>query len=107
VEDSRTGGDEHSVFDGAVDDVGVGTDEAVVADRERVRGVAPQHGVLHHDAFGSDLDRAALRDDLGAEEDAGAGTDDDVSADGRVWRHVGRGVDSRGLALVRDQHGRA
>jgi hypothetical protein len=35
VEDSRTAGDEHSVFDGTAD------------------------GVLHHDAFGSDLGRAA------------------------------------------------
>ena len=100
VEHSSAGGDEYLVLDGAADHMAVGADQAIVADAQGVARAAAQHRVVHDDALAADIDRAALGDQLGAEQDAAAGADADVAAKYGVGRDPGGGIDAWRLAGV-------
>ena len=105
MEDGGTGGDEDFVFNRTTDNVSVRADETVVTKLERMTSIAPEDRVLHHYAFGSNLDRTSFRDDLRAEKNSGACADDDIAAYSRVWRDIGCGVDPWRFALMCDEHG--
>lgn len=71
--------------------MGVGADQAMIADDAVMPTARPDHRVLQYDAVPSDLDRsAAFPDQPGAMHDAGSDTDDDIAADARIRRDPGR-----------------
>ena len=107
MEDGGTSSDEDFVFDRTANNVGVRANEAVIANLERVTSVAPKDGVLHHDAFGSDLDRAAFRDNLRTEKNSATRADDDIAAYSRVRCYMHSGVYPWRFALMCDDHDRA
>jgi len=90
-----SGGHEHLVLDGGPVEVGVRPDQDGVPDPERVLGAAAEHGVLHHQDVGADLDPAAVPGDDRPVQDPAAGADRDVSGDDRGRGDPGRGIDGR------------
>jgi hypothetical protein len=68
-------------------------DEDRVPDPQWVRGAAAEHGVLHHEDVGTDLDRPAVAGDDRSVQHPAAGPDRDVSADDGRGCDPGRGID--------------
>jgi hypothetical protein len=104
MKDCCTRGNEHIIVHGATHDVSIRADQAVVADAQRMASGTSQNGVRHDDALAADRYRPAFCDDLCAEHHATSRADGNVAADEGIRRDPGRGIDSRGDAIVCDEH---
>ena len=80
--------------------------EHVVADDDRMPRPSAHEGVLHDDALLADHDRAVLRGEDRAVQDAAAGADPHVAGEHGGGRDRGGGMDDRAVAAMLDQHGR-
>lgn len=104
MKDGRTGGDEDFVLDCATHYMCIRTNEAVVADAQRMARRAPKNSVLHHNALSTDRNRAALGDDLSPIHDSTARTDGHVAANNGIWCNIGGRIDLGRGAGMPDEH---
>src|SRR5688572_17214148 len=105
MEDGTARSEKDFLLDRAADHMSVGADKAIGGDAQPMGGRAAQNRVLHDDALATNLDGAALRDDLCAKHDSRARADSDVPAHGGVRSNEGRGINNGRLAQVFDEHG--
>src|ERR1700730_8218322 len=104
MKDGRPAGDEDLAFPGTTHYMRIRTNEAVVADAQRVACRAPQNSVLHDDALSADRDRPALGDDLSPVHDSTARADGHIAANNGIRCNVGGGIDlGRGAGML-DEH---
>jgi hypothetical protein len=105
MKNCRSCGDEDLIFQQSPSDMGVRTDQAMIADGAIVTTSGPHHSILHHYAFPSNADcAAALANDSRSVQNARAGADCYIAAHGGVWRDPSPCVYLRMLVGVRYQH---
>src|SRR5262245_15356306 len=76
----------------------------MIANPRWVSCCAPDNSILHDDTLSADLDRSALRDDHGPEQNAAVLANGYVPADSRRRRNRGGFVNARAFALMFKQH---
>jgi hypothetical protein len=106
VKDGSTCGNEDFIFDGAAYNVSVRANEAIIAEFERVAGVAAENRVLHDDALIANFDGTTFRDDLRTEKNPAARANGNIAANNGVGRNIGGRVNLWRSAFVRDEHGK-
>src|SRR5262249_8058024 len=104
MKDCCTRGNEHLIFYGATHDVSIRSDQAVIADAQRMASGTSQNRVLHNDALAADSYGPALSDDLRPEHHATARAHGDVAADDSIRCDPGGGIDSGRDAIWFDEH---
>ena len=79
-------------------------DQDVIADDRGVPRPAADHGILHHDAAGTDADPPVLGGEHGPKQHPGLGSDAHRAADHCRGRDIRAGMDLRDAAAMLDQH---
>jgi hypothetical protein len=104
MENCGTSCHEDLIFDRTANNMGIGSDKAVVADFEPMASAATKDSILHDNAFSSDLNGATFSNDLCTEENSTITTNYNISTYCCVWCDVCCRVYLRRLALVFDEH---
>ena len=104
VEDRYSGGNERLGFDVTAAEMGVGTDQYMVANSQRMVGGAAEDGVFHDDTTRSDCDWTAFGGHHRSVEDPRVRADLHVARHGGGGSHPCRFVDTGGVTGVFDQH---
>ena len=103
-EQGSTSSQETTVAHPGAIDVSMRPDQDIITDDRWVPRPAADHGVLHHNAVGTDADPPVLGGEHGPEQHPGIGPDAHRTAQDRRRRDIRAGMDLRDSPAMFDQH---